>query len=83
MSPYPGFLQDPTGAGSSGRLVMVIINLLTIGTWAASTLMAAYKGTTPITIPAEIITLCLGSGLLKVGNSVMAEKKEACDASKQ
>jgi hypothetical protein len=75
LSIPPGFLQDPNGADSSGRLIMVFTTFVTVLTWAALTIIAAYKGTTPLPIPTEIITLCLGTGALKVTNSIMAERK--------
>jgi hypothetical protein len=79
----PGFLQDATGADSSGRLIMVFTIFITVVVWASSTIIAAVKGTTPLPIPAEIITLCLGTGVLKVTNSALSENKGAVDASKQ
>ena len=71
----PGFLQGPVGERSSSRMVMASVVLGIVGTWCASSVISAIKGTPQIQVPWEIVTLGIASIVGKVGNSALAEGK--------
>lgn len=72
----PGFFQGPSGEKSSSRLVMAIVVLGIVGTWCASSIVSAIKGTPQIQVPWEIVTIGIASIAGKVGNSALSEGQQ-------
>ena len=69
----PGFFQGRGGEKSSSRLVMAVVVVGIVGTWCASSIISALKGTPQIQVPWEIVTLGIAAIAGKVGNSALSE----------
>ncbi len=68
------YLQNPSGDSSSGRLLMMLTNLVILIMWAFSAYVSIKNGGPIPSIPNELLTLSGLSIAGKVLNSAISEK---------
>lgn len=68
------YLQNPSGDLSSGRLLMMLTNLVILAVWAFAAYMKVMDGGDIPPIPTEALTLGGFTIMGKVINSTLSEK---------
>ena len=68
------YLQNPSGDSSSGRLLMMLTNLVILAVWAFAAYMSVKGGGEIPPIPTEALTLGGFTIMGKVINSAISEK---------
>jgi hypothetical protein len=77
------YLQNSSGELSSGRLLMMITNLVILAVWAFATYMSVKSGGGIPPIPTEALTLGGFTIMGKVINSALSEKGMSSNDARQ